>query len=616
MSDRTDDRQQRLPAFVGRALVAAPGSAEHHAVWAELIDEALRDKAYAIGRSKVRKPEFLDVAWSEAAIKAMRCLPKLEKPASFDQWFCAIFVREARAASKRETDVANRRVPLPEDDAADPGPIREASAEERAVDREHLDRLTVRALRRLTGTERRALLVSVETGLEGMELAMELSHRGPHPVSQGSVYVCLSRARAKLRGPLAAACLVARRAGCRDLDELLGSATSRPLPDKLMDAVEDHARRCRRCRAGLLQFPPTLTERTEALQLIAEHSGIPLHSAPAAPATGWLAPSPGAATPVRALHYGWKAAVAATATAGVVAYAALGAPTHHSTAAGPVPSVAPLVGIATSTAPSSVVTAPGSPTAASGASAATSSTSKGSAATPFMSTAARPRPARSGPYVYAAMMSNVEVVPYAPMDGYSVSSRGGGVSMRTEGVGHYVVRFAGMQDQQPSTRSGAVWLVNQPPGPPPKAYCQVGDFQSGSDAEEVDVRCFAPTGERADGQFSLAYTRDGRLNYARRDATAAWLVRRPDGSSNAYNSTGAGNSVRQVGVGRYSVTFGAVGGPTDAKDFQLTPLGTRAATCTLQWPPGGTTDMVLEVGCTVLAGTPIDTGFVLGHSRP
>ncbi|WP_431045681.1 hypothetical protein ACQUSR_29420 [Streptomyces sp. P1-3] len=223
---------------------------------------------------------------------------------------------------------------------------------------------------------------------------------------------------------------------------------------------------------------------------------------------------------------------------------------------------------------------------------------------PFTAHAA---PSRGYAYVWANQASAPLNTPYTPSGYYSANSTGAANSVVRTGTGQYTVRMPRL-----GLLGGTVHVT---------AYgatshsCNVSSWYPVGDRLDVHVRCFTPSGYRANTRFTASFVNasslGGRFGYV-------WADRPTAGSYTAsttyqFNSTGAANTVTRGGVGQYTVRFPNIG--SSAGHVQATAYGDVQARCkVVNWYPSGTSQLV-NVRCFTLGGALRDTRFTLTYAR-
>lgn len=174
-------------------------------------------------------------------------------------------------------------------------------------------------------------------------------------------------------------------------------------------------------------------------------------------------------------------------------------------------------------------------------------------------------------------------------------------------VGRYLVRFPRI-----ASRNGVAHVTAISGAP---RWCQVENtFPIGVD-QAVLVSCHRHGGPADWSRFAVMYSSSSKV--AAPGAYAYLLADSLGGLVHSYNSTGAPNSVAQVGPGVYRVHVDGVGTGVLAGHLQVTahsPNGIPRKCKVARWDPSGKGYHAI-VRCFDGVGTPADSGFNLTYHR-
>ncbi|GGT16569.1 hypothetical protein [Streptomyces purpureus] len=210
-------------------------------------------------------------------------------------------------------------------------------------------------------------------------------------------------------------------------------------------------------------------------------------------------------------------------------------------------------------------------------------------------------------YVWANQPTAALNTPYTPSGYYSRNSTGVVNSVVRTGTGQYTVRLPRL-----GLTGGTVHVT---------AYgatshsCNVASWHPVGDRLDVHVRCYTPSGYRANTPFTTSFVntayRGGRFGHVWADqpSTGAYTASR----TYQFNSAGYTNTVTRSGLGRYTVRLPAIG--SAAGHVQVTAYGDVLARCkAVNWYPSGTAQLV-NVRCFTLGGALRDTRFTMTYAR-
>ncbi|GAA1961398.1 hypothetical protein GCM10009838_17470 [Catenulispora subtropica] len=194
-------------------------------------------------------------------------------------------------------------------------------------------------------------------------------------------------------------------------------------------------------------------------------------------------------------------------------------------------------------------------------------------------------------------------------------------------VGSYVVRFAGLG--QPGgiahvTAYGPDLAPAAPGEPPQTGQCKVASWRSNGPDQLVAVRCFTPSGQPVDRQFTASYTNmrafsgyDYGYLFANNPTAASYT---PDPSSQySTNVDQPLNKVVRTGVGRYTVAMtGVVVNATynsvlvSAAGITYDPATKRVVNGNVTCQVSGSYGSTATIGCYA-GGKPADSQFTLTY---
>jgi hypothetical protein len=204
---------------------------------------------------------------------------------------------------------------------------------------------------------------------------------------------------------------------------------------------------------------------------------------------------------------------------------------------------------------------------------------------------------------------------YTPALAYQQNSSGATNTMVRTGMGVYQALLPNL-----AANAGTVHVTAYGSG---TQTCKVASwgpnfFRHGggwslTSTQQVNVRCFNASGAPADTRFTLSYANPGTPDavmaylWADQPSTASYTPALP----NQFNSSGATNTARRIGVGAYTASLPNLG--AWAGHVQVTAYGTGSERCkTSNWSPVGSAQEV-QVRCFTSSGTPVDTRFTLTY---
>lgn len=212
------------------------------------------------------------------------------------------------------------------------------------------------------------------------------------------------------------------------------------------------------------------------------------------------------------------------------------------------------------------------------------------------------------PVRYAYVVANKPATThYTPDPAWSANSDGGPSSVTRDGTGRYTVRMPGL-----GTAAGNVQVTTY--GAHTERRCKIASWAPSGHAMLVHVRCFAPSGARADAafvaQFVIAATGPGPQSGYVSTPTASPPVGTPQAlpGSYSYNSASGGNFFTRSAKGAYEVDFPdfvGVGG-----NVAVTAIGLSSTYCNVEeW---GTTQVL--VLCFDHTGAPANSRFSVRYT--
>jgi hypothetical protein len=187
---------------------------------------------------------------------------------------------------------------------------------------------------------------------------------------------------------------------------------------------------------------------------------------------------------------------------------------------------------------------------------------------------------------------------------YQFNSSGSTNTVAPMSTGVYSVTLPGL-----ATTGGTVQVTAYGGG---NEWCKVADLYASITVENVEVRCFTPTGDPAHAQFTLTFVDGGNIvGHSDHDSAYAlvdprwapsiattWRYSWPFGSSTPFSVSG--------GAGVYTVT---VPPRTDTGTVHVTAQGFGSESCgVVGWSTGG-----IVVKCYDRYGSPVDTPFLVAY---
>ncbi|WP_328405087.1 hypothetical protein OHS70_37420 [Streptomyces sp. NBC_00390] len=210
-------------------------------------------------------------------------------------------------------------------------------------------------------------------------------------------------------------------------------------------------------------------------------------------------------------------------------------------------------------------------------------------------------------YVWANQASSALNTPYTPAGSYSRNSTGGVNTVVRTGVGQYTVRLPKLGLSGGTVHVTAYGATSH--------SCNVAGWAPVGDRLDVRVRCFTPSGSRANTRFTASFVNTaylgGRFGYlwANQPSSSSYTP----STTYQFNSSGATNTITRSGVGQYSVRLPGIG--SAAGHVQVTAYGDVTARCkVVNWYPSGTAQ-IADVRCFTLGGALRDTRFSFTYAR-
>jgi hypothetical protein len=194
---------------------------------------------------------------------------------------------------------------------------------------------------------------------------------------------------------------------------------------------------------------------------------------------------------------------------------------------------------------------------------------------------------------------------------YQYNSTGGVNSVVRTGVGQYRAIFPGL-----GTNSGTVHVTAYGGN----HHCKVVNWFASGRNQQVNIRCFTPTGVLRNGSFSALFYKESGTGtprsaylWADQPAAAAYVP----SISYRYNSAGAINTVRRLNVGVYQAllpnTNSLSGLRGSGGTVLVTAYGTGSERCKVDnWQASGANTLV-NVRC-FQGNLPVDSRYTLTYT--
>ncbi|WP_203918331.1 hypothetical protein [Rugosimonospora africana] len=198
---------------------------------------------------------------------------------------------------------------------------------------------------------------------------------------------------------------------------------------------------------------------------------------------------------------------------------------------------------------------------------------------------------------------------------YNSSGLANGVSHTATGA--WLVKLPGLGT--PAPRAGSLQATAVNASVP--AYCAVANWASTASDQQVKVSCIDRGGSPLDTEFTLSYQYQASLYGGAYPPKYFGYVGNllsigPVAGPTDFNSvTGtASNTVTPLVVGQWLVTFPYLAQRPD--NVQVTALAGRATFCALTqpWVVSGADTVVKTVACYTVAGTPVDSPFLISDN--
>ncbi len=213
-----------------------------------------------------------------------------------------------------------------------------------------------------------------------------------------------------------------------------------------------------------------------------------------------------------------------------------------------------------------------------------------------------------GRSAYAWASGGSSAAPYVATPSYRYSSAQRPISVARSGIGVYQVTFLGLGRQSAADREGM--MVSAYGG---NHSCQLDGWNSAGEDLVATVRCFSAAGAPVDGLFTVGVVSEARAGAKLGFAVADQPTTTVDYTPTNSRVTGGGSvSIHRTGVGSYDVSFNGLTRADGVREsFQVAPMGSTAARCTISnWGLSGA-GILVRVLCGTPAGTLADTRFVI-----
>lgn len=214
-----------------------------------------------------------------------------------------------------------------------------------------------------------------------------------------------------------------------------------------------------------------------------------------------------------------------------------------------------------------------------------------------------------GRYAYAWMDNPTPTGTVAPAAAYRFSSSNQAITETRSATGVYTVVFAGLGRTVASDRETVLVTAYAQTG----VVCQSSGWSTVGSDLSVTVYCFTAAGVATDAQFDI-----GVISKPRAGANVAYVDADQPSSTSAYTPTNGAvlptgtATVTRSGAGAYTVRFdGLIRSGTLVESFQVSPIGTTAARCSIGSWGFDATGVSVSVSCFNTAGTATDTRFAL-----
>jgi hypothetical protein len=215
-------------------------------------------------------------------------------------------------------------------------------------------------------------------------------------------------------------------------------------------------------------------------------------------------------------------------------------------------------------------------------------------------------PALAASFGWAYLWANQPTSPsYTPSLSYQFNSSGSTNTVMRTGVGAYTALLPNL-----GTAAGVVHVTAYGGG---TEVCKVGSWDPSGSTQQVHVQCFTSGGAPVDTLFTMtyAYPRSAARPMAFLWADQPTAATYTPSLSYQFNSSGATNTVRRMGVGTYTALLPNLGAATG--HVQVTAYGPGSERCKVgSWDPSGSTQQV-HVQCFTSAGMLVDTRFTMTY---